>query len=484
MRLSQLFSSMGLALSGDDVEITSLTEDSRRVQPGALFFALSGTKVDGANYIAEAVKRGASAIVSCADVADVRVAFAKACAHFYGNPTNSLFLCGVTGTNGKTTLTYLLEKIWSPENSGVIGTVNVRYNNKIFPATHTTPDVVQLNNYFKDMKAEGISSVAIEVSSHALDQKRVHGCEFDAAVFTNLTQDHLDYHKDMESYFAAKAILFTDLLLKSLKKKKLAVVNLDDAYGTRLVAQLKGTSVQVMTFAATNPQADLFIKEAHYRIAGTEARFGFQGKELPFKTNLLGEHNLKNIMAAFLVAYFQNVADPLKFFNDVRVPGRLERVGTSNFFVDYAHTPDALENVLKALRAIMAGDSQAGRLWVVFGCGGDRDQKKRSIMGKIAAEYADVVVVTSDNPRTEVAEKIIKDIVPGVKAAASVFDGNKGYLIEADRRAALMIAVEQADSNDVVLVAGKGHEDYQIIGTEKTHFDDREILMNFLRLSS
>ncbi len=492
MKLSTLLSDITHSKIVNDVEVVALTEDSRRVVTGSVFFAKSFTKADGANHIAEAAKRGASAIVShlteipgvdiqVITVADVSLSLALATARFFGMPTQKFFLCGVTGTNGKTTITYLLEKIWSPQKSGVIGTVNVRVAGKIFDATHTTPDSVALNGFFSEMVKVGVDSVAIEVSSHALTQKRAHGCAFNAAVFTNLTQDHLDYHENMEDYFVAKKILFTELLAASPKQNKVAVINLDDEYGQRLATDLGAMkNIAVLTFSTKNPQAHLSINKAQYLISGTEAELLFHGEKLTLKTNLIGEHNLRNIMAAFLVAQSQGKKNALDLLKDVRVPGRLERVGNSNFFVDYAHTPDALDNVLKALREIMTKDSTAGRLWVVFGCGGDRDRKKRPLMGEIAASLADVVVVTSDNPRTEVAKDIVTEILPGVVKGLKAYNGDKGYMIEVDRRTALMLAVEEAGPNDVVLVAGKGHEDYQIIGTEKIHFDDREEIAKFL----
>lgn len=260
------------------------------------------------------------------------------------------------------------------------------------------------------------------------------------------------------------------------------MINLDDEYGQRLAAEMSGEkNISVLLFSTKNPKADLSITKATYLISGTEAELLFRGEKLVLKTNLIGEHNLRNIMAAYLVAQSQGNKNALAVLNDVRVPGRLERVGNTNFFVDYAHTPDALDNVLKALRDVMTKDTSAGRLWVVFGCGGDRDRTKRPLMGEIAARLADVVIVTSDNPRTETAKDIVNQILPGVTKNMKGYDGSTGYMVEVDRRMALMLAVENADPNDVVLVAGKGHEDYQIIGTEKIHFDDREEIANFFK---
>lgn len=471
-----------------DLEISHVSCDSRQVVSGTLFFAVPGTVTDGAQYIAEAIHKGASAIVYQVEgrahgsvphfkVDDVRQTMAKVAARFYHEPSLKFYLCGVTGTNGKTTTTYLLEKIWFEEVIGVIGTINARYKKTILPATHTTPDVFSTQKIFSDMVQEGITAAVMEVSSHALEQKRVLSCHFDSVIFTNLTQDHLDYHKNMEAYYQAKKLLFSELLRSSKKDSKLAVVNLDDEYGVRLVKEVAGT-YEIKTFSVKNPKADIFVKTADYSIGGTRAEIILKGKSKKIETNLLGEHNLKNIMAAVLVALHRGaeldfVCDQVI---DVRVPGRLERVLNSGFFVDYAHTPDALENVITALRKIM----KRGRLIVVFGCGGDRDKAKRPLMGKVCAELADVALVTSDNPRTENAMVIISDILPGMNGKIKSYDDKTGMMVEVDRKKALEMAVRIAEPDDVVLVAGKGHEDYQIIGTEKLHFDDREILTELI----
>lgn len=471
-----------------DLEISHVCCDSRQVVPGALFFAVPGTVTDGAKYIAEAVNKGASAIVYQVEgqsevtvphfkVKNVWVVMAEVAARFYKNPTFKFYLCGITGTNGKTTTTYLLERIWFKEIIGVIGTVNTRYKKTVLPATHTTPDVLSTQKIFSDMLKEDITAAVMEVSSHALEQGRVLGCHFDSVVFTNLTLDHLDYHKNMESYYQAKKLLFSEILPQSQKEKKMAVVNLDDSFGERLLKEVSGR-YPIKTFSVKNPKADIYIKNAEYRITGTKAQIVCQGKIQNLETNLLGEHNLKNIMVAILVALHRG-AD-LDFIceqmRDVSVPGRLERILETGFFVDYAHTPDALKNVLRALGKIMT----QGRLIVVFGCGGDRDKEKRPLMGQVSAELADVVVVTSDNPRTEEAQKIIDDILPGVASAMKKQGGKKSMMVEVDRRKALEVAVQMAKPDDVVLIAGKGHEDYQIIGTEKIHFDDREILRELI----
>lgn len=471
-----------------DLEISHVSCDSRRVVPGTLFFAVPGTVTDGAQYIAEAIHKGASAIVCQVGgqahgsvphfrVGDVREAMAEVAARFYQEPTLKFYLCGVTGTNGKTTTTYLLERIWFEEVIGVIGTVNARYKKTILPATHTTPDIFSTQKIFSDMVREKITAAVMEVSSHALEQKRVLSCHFDSVIFTNLTQDHLDYHQNMESYYQAKKLLFSDVLPRSKKEQKLAVINLDDEFGARLIKEVSG-KYAIKTFSVKNPKADIFVKTADYSVGGTKAEIVLNGKVKEIETNLLGEHNLKNIMVAILVALHRGAT--LDFIcdqvSDVRVPGRLERILNTGFFVDYAHTPDALENVIRALRKIM----KRGRLIVVFGCGGDRDKAKRPLMGKVAAELADVILVTSDNPRTEDAKKIIGDILSGLNGVMKSYDDKKGMIVEIDRRKALETVVRIAEPDDVVLVAGKGHEDYQIIGMEKFHFDDREILTELI----
>lgn len=479
------------------MEITHLSCDSRTVQPGCLFFALPGTNVDGSRFIAEAVKGGASAIVQEVkedksvqipqiQVSDARLVLAEAASRFYGHPTKDYYLCGITGTNGKTTLTYLLENIWSAKNTGVIGTVNYRYNNKIFPAPLTTPDSITMQKIFAEMSKEDMTTVVIEASSHALEQKRVHGCEIDSAVFTNLTQDHLDYHGDMESYFSSKKILFHDVLPNSSKKEKLVVINLDDPYGRRLKEELDGKDFEVKTFSIANKEADLFVDKVQYSIQETEAILCCNGEKKKIKTNLLGEHNLRNILAAILVGLHRkiNLDEILDNLQSVEVPGRLQRVLNTNCFVDYAHTPDALINVLSSLKEIMKSDPQTKRLIVVFGCGGDRDKRKRSLMGEAVARLADLSLVTSDNPRTEDPAQIIDDILPGVTPHQNKFDGKYGFLVEVDRRKALHKVIELADKQDVVVVAGKGHEDYQIIGTDRIHFDDSEILTELINATN
>jgi UDP-N-acetylmuramoyl-L-alanyl-D-glutamate--2,6-diaminopimelate ligase len=497
MLIAELLKNVPCQTSVDTaIAVKGLACDSRAVKPGDAFFAIAGGRDDGLKYAADAVRKGAIAIVTDAKkipdlsgvpvfkVADARLALSHAAARFHGEPTRSFKLVGVTGTNGKTTLTYLLEMLWSPEKVGVVGTINTRYAGVTREATHTTPDPTALNELFSDMRDAGVTAVAMEVSSHALDQKRVAGCEFDACLFTNLTQDHLDYHKDMESYYLAKRTLFTECLAKSTKPAKRAVLNADDPFGSRLAAELKGIAgVEARTFSAKSGPADMVLKHAEYSFSGTRAELSWNGVSLVLETSLIGAHNVQNVMAAVL-AVAPSPSEAAAFLaklSHVTIPGRLERVSGRNVFVDYAHTPDALQNVISALADVRRRARLPGRLITVFGCGGDRDRGKRPLMGRIAAALSDVVLVTSDNPRTENPDKIVEDIMFGVEDGQHAFDGTSGYVVEVDRERALVKAAEIAGDEDIVLVAGKGHEDYQIVGTEKRHFDDREILAELLK---
>ncbi len=489
MKLKELLQDIPNISDLPDIEVTNICCDSRRVSQGSLFFALPGNVVDGSQFIAAAAKGGAVAITHEAEqcptldipsirVQDARIALAKAASRFFLFPSEGFYLCGITGTNGKTTLTYILEQIWSEQASGIIGTVNFRFNDKTLPAPNTTPDAITIQELLRNMADENVSHVAMEVSSHGLTQKRTTGCSFNAAVFTNLTQDHLDYHTDMEDYFQAKKTLFTQELKESPKQNKLAIIDIDDPYGARLKNEISNLGYKIKTYSFKNNESDIFLVNAKYSLKETSAEISYNGNTYNLVTSLLGEFNLKNIMASLLVGEHSgsDISEMIEKIRTIHVPGRLDRVKKSNFFVDYAHTPDALKNVLTALKNIMAAEKNTGRLIAVLGCGGDRDQGKRPLMGEAAAKLADIVVITSDNPRTEDPDKIISEITPGVVKHKKAFDNKTGYLIQADRQKALKKAAELAEPHDVILVAGKGHEDYQIIGTKKIHFDDKEIL--------
>ncbi len=489
MRLSDLLGGLGPAIvcAGDDVEIAGIAVDSRQVRPGDVFFALPGQRTDGSRYATDAVTRGARAVVVAGEVwlpgvtvvgtDDPARLLGAAAARFHGDPSAGLTLVGVTGTNGKTTTTYLLEAIWAAagHRPGVIGTIAYRYGGTVTPAPLTTPDALTLQHLLAAMRAEGTTHVAMEVSSHALTQDRVAGCRFDAAVFTNLTRDHLDFHADIESYFAAKASLFLDHLPRSAKAEPIAVVNVDDPAGARLAAVVRARCVTV----GRDPRATVRPRTVSTSLAGTHGVLELDGRALPFESRLVGAPHVENILGAAATAWALGVAPEAIAAGLAAAtppPGRLEQIAGPGFtvVVDYAHSPDALARVLDVLRPLTAG-----ALIAVFGCGGDRDRGKRPLMGDAAARRSDLVVLTSDNPRTEEPGRILADIEAGVRQAGMVplarpMPGARGYLVEPDRRRAIALALGLARPGDLVLVAGKGHEDYQIVGTEKRHLDDRE----------
>ena len=479
MRLSELLRSLGVEASGvrEEVEVGGIAADSRRVRPGDVFFALPGIHTDGRRHIAEALGRGARAVITTGEVDAGRVPLVcvdapqrllgRAAAHVAGDPSAALTLVGVTGTNGKTTTTWLLEAIWRADGRrpGVLGTIAYRFDGASRPAPLTTPDPVELQALFAEMRAAGTTHVAMEVSSHALAQERVAGCRFDAAVFTNLTRDHLDFHGDLQRYFAAKARLFLEELPASGKRDPVAVVNVDDPAGARLAGCVRTRLVRVGRGAG----ADVRPLEAETSLAGTRGTLGLGAERLPFECRLVGAPHLENICGAAAAAWAlgtppEAIAHGLAAASPP--PGRLEQIPGPGFtvVVDYAHSPDALARVLDVLRPLARG-----RLITVFGCGGDRDRGKRPLMGEAAARRSDVLVLTSDNPRTEDPLGILADIEEGVRAA-----GTTSHVVEPDRRAAIAFAIGLARPGDLVLVAGKGHEDYQIVGTEKRHLDDRE----------
>ena len=482
-----------------DVEIVHLAYDSRNVQPGTLFFALPGTKSDGSRFVTEAVAHGASAVVvppgftvpshTTAIYSSAARTLLGVCAdRFYRHPTSQMAMVGVTGTSGKTTTTYLIEAIWQAVgwDPGVVGTINYRFRDRVFSAPFTTPEAVELQALLRTMADEHVSHVVMEVSSHALAQDRVHGCQWDGALFTNLGRDHLDYHKDLDDYFAAKVRLFTEELACSPKPHRFVAVNADDAWGQKLLTQsLPG---KVLTYGL----------RAGVTVSARNVEKDFQGmcgvlciekEDVPFSSALIGEPHLYNIMAATTAAHALGVpADVIT--QGIRcctgVPGRLEVVSAGQPFgvlVDYAHKPDALEKTLRSIRQLTQG-----RLLTVFGCGGDRDRGKRPLMGEAAGRLSDVVVLTSDNPRTEDPQQILADAEPGlVQAGLQKVDDptaietlKRGYVVIVDRRTAIYAALAGARPGDVLVIAGKGHEDYQIIGTTKSHFDDREEVLHYL----
>jgi UDP-N-acetylmuramyl-tripeptide synthetase len=400
---------------------------------------------------------------------------------FFDDPSRRTRLVGITGTNGKTTTTYLLESIWraAGRTPGVIGTINYRIGHREWPAPFTTPQAIELQRLLAEMAAAGATDVAMEVSSHSLALDRVRDCEWDGAVFTNLTRDHLDFHPDMESYFEAKARLFTELMPASQKTDRFAVVNRDDPYGMRLIERVRE---RVVTFGRSE-EADVRPGDVHRTLGGLHGDIRIRSERMAVSSSLVGEAHLDNILAATAVGFAQGI--PFGTIADgigscAGVPGRMERVDDGRpfaVFVDYAHTPDALERAIRTLRRLTDG-----RVIVVFGCGGDRDRGKRPVMGEIAGRLGDVVILTSDNPRSEDPLKILHEIEGGVREtgldtvreAGARADAATGYLVEPDRRSAIRLATSIARPNDAVLIAGKGHEPYQQIGDEKHPFDDRD----------
>jgi UDP-N-acetylmuramoyl-L-alanyl-D-glutamate--2,6-diaminopimelate ligase len=481
-------------------EVRGLAYDSRRVEAGQIFFAVRGDKADGHDFIDEAVRRGAAAVVfsregdwpkarAAVRVKDVHRSLGVWAGHFHGRPSRHLRVVGVTGTNGKTTLTYLIESICAAAGlvPGVIGTISYRYPGHETPSRHTTPESLDLQELLAQMVRRGVKAVAMEASSHALAQQRVRGVEFDVGVFTNLSRDHLDYHRDMEEYFSAKSKLFTDYLKVSPKPRKAAVIYGGDARGRELMEKLCASELEIWSYGEER-QWDVHPLSVENDVQGLRGTVQAKGQTVCFRSALIGAANLQNILGAIAVGRALGI-DAAALEEGIgrlkSVPGRLEKIPNDRGFtilVDYAHSPDALEKILGTVRRLTRG-----KLITVFGCGGDRDRGKRPLMGEIAARLSDRVVLTSDNPRTEDPAAIVKDVEAGIKqsmstrlAAGSGAEPQKnsierGYVVELDRRQAIALAVGMAHAGDLVLIAGKGHEDYQIVGLNKVHFDDREV---------
>ena len=470
-----------------DTEITGITLNSQNVEPGSLFIAIRGNVTDGHAYAEAAAEKGAAALVveqipehlrnldiPMVRTRDSRAAAALIASNFHGHPSLSMKLVGITGTNGKTTVSHMIEAGWrgEGESTGLMGTIENRYMGKTEAASLTTPDSVALAGMLREMKDAGVKNVTLEVSSHALDLRRVDGCHFDAAVFTNLTQDHLDYHSTLEDYFRAKERLFSEVLEKSEKKELFSIINADDPLADKISVPKKSRKI---TFSAKKKESVIFAENFTIDSRGIKARLATPWGKVELDSTLMGKHNLYNMMAAAgtLLSLGSSPGTTGRALSELRsVPGRLEKIENSeaiDVFVDYAHTPDALENVLECLKALCAQ-----RLITVVGCGGDRDREKRPLMASAGRRYSDMLIVTSDNPRTEDPERIIADMTAGTES------GDPGVVVITDREEAIKRAVYEAESGDTVLIAGKGHEDYQIIGTEKIHFDDREIAEKYL----
>jgi len=463
------------------VEVSSVVHDSREVSAGALFCCIRGSRHDGHRFAPAAVDAGAVALlveewvpvdVPQARVASVRAVLGPLAARFFGSPSQAMRVLGVTGTNGKTTTTYLLEAIANAagDRTGVIGTVSARIGERTLPVLHTTPEATELQSALAAMRDDDVATVAMEVSSHALDQHRVDATRFAAACFTNLTHDHLDYHGSLDAYFDAKARLFTPEFTRR------AAVHVGDTHGARLAQQAQGRGLDVAGFAIGDPDAEVTARDVVLMPDATSFELIACGrKPVPLRTGLVGSFNVVNALAAAataVMAGFDLEAVVAGLEQPIVVPGRMERIDGGQDFtvlVDYAHTPDALGNALGAARELAAPDA---RVIVVFGCGGDRDRAKRPLMGGIAARLADRTYVTTDNSRSEDPAAIIDEIVAGVAAEG---DTGGDVITVADRGAAIRAAIAGARTGDVVIVAGKGHETGQTAHGETTPFDDRLI---------
>ena len=483
MRLTQLIKVIDNNYTASrlgDFEVGGISCNSKEVLKDFIFVAIKGTNEDGHRFIPEAIGQGAKAVViqipnsplpipkdiSVIKVRDTRKALAKLAAEFYSNPSLKIKVVGITGTNGKTTVSYLIEAILKEAgfNPAVIGTVNYRFTDKIFPSKNTTPPPIELQSMLSNMLEEGIDYTIMEVSSHALDQDRIGAINFHSAIFTNLTQDHLDYHNTLSNYFQAKAKLF-----KNINANSFVIINNDDRYGRRLK---KLTPARIITYGI-DTQADVLAKDIRFDMSHTEFLLTANKGQMKFKTKLIGRHNVYNILAAISWALSEGL-DLSTIKSAIEglylVPGRLEKINSDGdfwVFVDYAHTEDALKNVIKTLRQL-----SAHRIIVVFGCGGERDKTKRPKMGYAVTELADYAIITNDNPRREDPERIIEDIKKGIR--------KNNYYVIPDRKEAIRKALTIAESGDIVLVAGKGHENYQILKDRIIQFDDRRIVKECL----
>jgi UDP-N-acetylmuramoyl-L-alanyl-D-glutamate--2,6-diaminopimelate ligase len=458
----------------EQININGLTIDSRDVESGNLFICINGALVDGHRFASQAEEQGAAAIlaerpldvnVPVILVKDTLRASAALATHFYGHPSKEMRIVGITGTNGKTSMTYLLESIFraNAEATGVIGTIQMKIKEETYPVKNTTPDALFLQKGFRKMVDQGVDTAVIEVSSHALDMGRVHGTDLDVAVFTNLSQDHLDYHNSFEDYFHAKSLLFSQLgNTFDPNKPKFAVINTDDRYAEALI---KSTAQPVCSYGIEK-QADIMATDIELAANGTSFRLHTPKGEATINSKLMGKFNVYNMLAAVGAALcsgvpFETICSAL--CETTGVAGRFEPVAAGQRFgviVDYAHTPDSLENVLTTIKSFVKG-----KIITVVGCGGDRDKTKRPLMAGTAVQYSDTAIFTADNPRTEDPHAIIEDMIAGLDEQA--------YVVVPERAEAIKRAVAIAEADDIVLIAGKGHETYQIVGDQVLDFDDR-----------
>ena len=470
-------------------EVCHITADSRTVQEGSLFICLVGATVDGHSFVEKAVQDGAVAVVVSKPVTvpdhvaviyveDTRQALQAAVPFFYDYPASKMRMIGVTGTNGKTTTTHIIAHLLRSQGYtvGVIGTVHILIDDQSYPIHNTTPDVADLQQILQQMVDAGVTHCIMEVSSHALALGRTAGVEYDTAVFTNLTQDHLDFHKTFDNYLAAKAKLFKQVSASyQVKEGKGAVINVDDAYGQAIVDV---TTSPMITYS-TEGKGSMNASDLTVTAKSSQFTLNYDGKSYPISTKIAGMFNVYNTLAAVGATLYEGlsmeeIVKGLATFT--AVPGRFELIEEGQDFavvVDYAHTPDGLENILQTAKKIVEN-----RILVVFGCGGDRDATKRPIMGRIAAQFGDRVFVTSDNPRTEDPVQIVKDVEVGVREG---LHDDVTYEVIVDRREAIHKAIAEATTGDVVIIAGKGHEDYQILKDETIHFDDREVAREALK---
>lgn len=475
MRFDELFQGIGTAGYVYDGKLSDVTNDTRKVVPGCVFVCIRGENFDGHAHVQKALDAGAAVVVcerslglqNQVVVPDTRQAYARLCANFFGNPSRSMKLIGVTGTNGKTTVTNLIKQLLTSAGHkvGLIGTIQNEVGDEVIPAHNTTPEAYELQKLFRRMADAGCDYVSMEVSSHALDQSRVGAVVFDVAVFTNLTQDHLDYHGTFENYFSAKRRLF--------QMAKKAVINVDDAYGKKLYSSL---DYEKRSFSVKDSKSDYFAGDIQCAASGVCYRLLHEKLNETVNFPMPGFFSVYNSMAA-VAAVLESGIHPREIADGIQklhaVKGRSEVIPTGRDFTvicDYAHSPDGLENILPSLKQYVQG-----RLITVFGCGGDRDRTKRPLMGEAAARHSDYVVITSDNPRSEDPMDIIREIIPGVEQL------NTPYLVEPDRRQAIFKAVQMAKKGDVIVLAGKGHEDYQVLKDKTVPMDERIIVGEALK---
>lgn len=483
MRLGVLISGLDIeSVSGHtDIDVTGIAYDSRTVKEGNVFVAIEGYKVDGHNYINEAIVNGAKAIIVQRDVfinseltiikvRDSRKALAKISSEFYNNPSKKFYLIGITGTNGKTSTSYIIESIFSSSGKkiGVVGTIGCQVNGKYIKTKNTTPESLELQQLFNEIIKSNVENCVMEVSSHSLELSRIDYSDFDVGIFTNITKDHLDYHKTFENYFNAKKKLF-------YMTKKYNIINIDDEYGKLLVNELSKVNTPLLTYGIEN-QADVYATDLRFKATGVSFKLHLLNNTTDISMKIPGVFTVYNSLAAATCAHvhgidISHIKEGLEKVEGVK--GRFELVPTNQDFtviIDFAHTADALEKVLSAIEQFAEG-----RKIIVFGAGGDRDRTKRAPMGEVAGRYCDLCIVTSDNPRTEEPQKIIDDIIEGVKKV------NGNYISIVDRKEAIEYSIKNSMPKDIILLAGKGHETYTIIGDKVLTFDEREIVKEALK---